>query len=503
MFDFSAVIDAVGQLWSVSNLFLIVVGVALGIIVGISPGLGAPLGIAIALPFTFYLNANQSFSLLLGIYSGAIYGGSISAIVLGIPGTPPAAATVLDGHPLFRSGKGDQALTLSLIGSVIGGLFSTVCLALLAPILASFALKFGPPEYFALGVFGVSVVGRVSGENLWKGLIMGAVGIFLTTLGIDPVNGNVRFTFGSINLYSGLPLIPLLVGLFALPEMLEKAENLIQRAIPKEGIKIGFPKLKELWKYKSDFLRSSIIGTVVGIVPAEGGAIGAFVSYGEAKRVSKNPERFGMGAPEGVIAAETANNATVGGALVPTLTLGVPGSAAAAILLGALMVQGLDPGPRLFVDAPELIYYIFVSLIVINVVLLIVGWGAISSAVQIVQVPDRILIPIVLIVAFVGSYATAGSLFGVWIMLLAGAAGYVLRKFGFPVVPAVLGFVLGEMIERSFRHSLTLSDGNWAIFLTRPISATIFILMIVVIVGPTIVSKMKSWRGKSSGDTTE
>ncbi|MEX2540666.1 MAG: tripartite tricarboxylate transporter permease [Trueperaceae bacterium] len=488
MIDVAALLDAVGQLWSISNFLLIVTGVAVGIVVGVMPGLGAPLGIAIALPFTFYLDASGSFSLLLGIYSGATYGGSISAIVLGIPGTASAAATVVDGHPLFRKGSGNQALVLSLVGSVIGGLVSTVFLTLLAPVLASFALRFGPPEYFALGVFGVSVVGLISGESLLKGLIMGAVGIFLTTIGIDPVNGNVRFTFGSVDLYAGLPLIPLLVGLFALPEMLEKSETIVRREVPKLASRLKLPSFASLWTHKFNFLRSSLIGTVIGIIPAEGGAIGAFVSYGEAKRSSRKPEEFGHGSPEGVVAAETANNATVGGALVPTLTLGVPGSAAAAVLLGALLIQGLDPGPRLFVDAPELVYYIFVSLFVINLVMLFLGWVAIGSAIKLIKVPDQILIPIVLILAFVGSYATVGSLYGVWILLLVGLAGYVLKKFGFPLVPVVLGFVLGGMIERSFRHSLTIADGNLAIFITRPISLTIFLLMILALLAPAVSS---------------
>lgn len=498
MIDVGALLQAAGELWAVANFLLMLAGVTVGIIAGVLPGLGAPLAIAIALPFTFYLGATESFSLLLGIYAGATYGGSVSAIVLGIPGTASAAATVLDGHPLFRKGRGNEALILSLVGSVIGGLFSTICLTLLAPVLASFALRFGPPEYFAIGVFGVSVVGLISGESLLKGLLMGAAGIFLTTFGIDPVNGNVRFIFGSSNLYGGLPLIPLLVGLFALPEMLEKSESIVKREVPDVLGRLRLPSFGSLWKHRFGFLRSSIIGTIIGIVPAEGGAIGSFVSYGEARRSSKRPEQFGQGAPEGVVAAETANNATVGGALVPTLTLGIPGSPAAAILLGALLIQGLDPGPRLFVDAPELIYYIFVSLFVINLLLLVVGWAAIGSAVKLIQVPDQILIPIVLLIAFVGAFATVGTLFGVWILLLSGLAGYVLRKFGFPLVPVVLGFVLGEMIETSFRHSLTLSNGDLSIFVTRPISATIFALMAIALIAPWLVKRL-GWSTSSDG----
>ena len=247
------------QLVQPLNLILLVLGVGLGIIIGIIPGLGAPLGIAISLPFTFYITPIQAFSLLLGIYSGAIYGGSISAIILGIPGTPPAAATLMDGYPMFKQGKGGEALSLALVGSVIGGIFSAVCRSLITPILAEFAMKFGPPEYFALGVFGILVVGKISGENALKGFLMGAVGILLTTVGIDPVNANMRFTFNSVSLYAGISFIPLLVGLFALPEMMVKCEDLVRRAVPDSALKVRLPALRVLNKYKSIFLRSSIL----------------------------------------------------------------------------------------------------------------------------------------------------------------------------------------------------------------------------------------------------
>ncbi len=484
------------QLIQPFNVFLLVFGVILGIIVGVLPGLGAPLGIAISLPFTFYLNPVRAFSLLLGVYSGAIYGGSISAIILGIPGTPPAAATLLDGHPMFKKGRGGEALSYALIASVIGGIFSTICLTLIAPLLARFAMKFGPPEYFALGLFGIVVVGKISGKNIFKGFISGAIGIFLTTLGIDPVNANMRFTFDSVNLYAGISFIPLLIGLFALPEMMMKSENLIVRAKKSEKLGIKMPTLRELYQFKGVFLRSSIIGTIIGIIPAEGGAVGAFISYGEARRTSKQPELYGTGILEGVIAPETANNATIGGALIPTLTLGVPGSAAAAVLLGALMIQGLTPGPRLFTEAPELMYSIFIGLFMINVLLLIIGMGAIRVAIRVINIPDKIIIPIVLLLCFVGAYSIKNSMFGVWVMLWAGLIGYVFRKFDFPVIPCVLGFVLGSMIEVSLRQSLTLSDGSWLIFITRPISLIVYLLMLLTFFSQPLMDKIRSFAQK-------
>lgn len=475
----SAFFLAVSQLVQPLNILLLFLGVGLGIVIGIIPGLGAPLGIAIALPFTYYISPIQAFSLLLGIYSGAIYGGSISAIILGIPGTPPAAATLLDGSPMCKSGRGGEALTIALVSSVFGGIFSAICLSLIAPVLAKFAMRFGPPEYFALGLFGILVVGKISGKNAYKGFLMGAVGIFLTTLGIDPVNANMRFTFDSVNLYSGISFIPLLVGLFALPEMMFKCEEMDVKDALKTVLRVKMPGFQFLNQFKSILLRSSIIGTIVGIIPAEGGAVGAFLSYGEAKRISKTPEKFGTGTPEGVIAPETANNATIGGALIPTLTLGVPGSAAAAILMGALMIHGFTPGPRLFMEAPELMYSIFVGLFIINLIMLLLGILAIRSAVHIIKVPKWIIIPLVLVLCFLGAYSIKSSLFGVWVMLWAGFGGYFLRKFGFPLVPCVLGFVLGPMIEVNFRQSLTLSDGNWLIFVNRPISLTVYGLILL------------------------
>lgn len=490
----TAFTQALIQLIQPLNIGMLILGVGLGIIIGIIPGLGAPLGIAIALPFSFYLSPVQAFSLLLGIYSGAIYGGSISAIMLGIPGTPPAAATVMDGYPMMLAGRGGEALSLSLVGSVIGGLFSAACLVLIAPLLATFAMKFGPSEYFALGVFGIMVVGKVAGDNVFKGFLMAAVGIFLTTFGIDPVNANMRFTFESVDLYAGISFIPLLVGLFALPEMMCKCESLAQQVLLKGALNVKLPSLKALYRFKSILLRSSVIGTIIGIIPAEGGAVGAFLSYGEAKRCSKEPEQFGHGAPEGVLAPETANNATIGGALIPTLTLGVPGSAAAAILLGALMIHGYTPGPRLFSEAPVLMYSIFIGLFIINLIMLFLGMGAIRTAVRIIKVPDRIIIPIVLLLCFLGSYSIKNSMFGVWVMLWAGLFGYIMRKFGFPIIPCVLGFVLGPMIEVNFRQALTLSDGSWLIFVDRPISLIIYILVALTFLSQPLMDYLKRKR---------
>lgn len=502
MIDYVALLEASLQLIQPFSIFLLFIGVVVGVIIGILPGLGAPLGIALFLPFTFSLSSIHAFSLLLGIYSGAIYGGSISAIVLGIPGTPPSAATILDGHKMFENHRGEEALSYALIASVIGGIFSAICLTLIAPVLATFALKFGPPEYFSLGLFGILIVGKVSGKNVLKGIITAAIGVLLTTVGIDLISARTRFTFGSVNLYGGIPFIPLLIGMFAFSEMMLKGESQIVMVKSKEKLKIKMLDLKSLYRFKMLLLRSSIIGTIIGAIPAAGGAIGAFVSYGDAKRSSSHPELFGTGIPEGVIAPEAANNATIGGALIPSLTLGIPGSAAAAVLLGALMIQGFTPGPRLFQEAPELIYSIFIGLFIINGILLIVGMGAIRFAAKIINIPYNIIIPIVILLCFIGSYSIGNSMFGVWIMLWFGLLGYIFRKFEFPLPPCILGFILGPMIEVSLRQSLTLSGGSWSILFTRPISLIIYILIAIIYFAQPIIRRVHDGRFKQANKTS-
>ncbi|MEM6620436.1 MAG: tripartite tricarboxylate transporter permease, partial [Pseudomonadota bacterium] len=381
MADGGALISAFWLLMDPLTLTLLVLGIVLGLIIGILPGLGPPIAIALALPFTFYMDPVPSMVLLLGIYSAAIYGGSISAIAVGIPGTGAAIATVQDGHRMFKSGRGGEALGFSLTGSIIGGLFSAVCLALISPYLAQLAVKFGPREYLAISVFGLIVVVRVAGQSLPKGLLVGALGIFLTTWGLDELNGTERYTFGSYHLYEGLPLVPFLVGLFAMSEVLIGAERAARRVeFSLDSLTVKLPSFAVLGRMKDIILRSSVIGTVIGIIPGEGAAVGAFFAYSEAKRRSPDPDTYGTGIPEGIVAPETANNATVGGALVPTLTLGVPGSPAAAVLLGALLIQGLTPGPKLFSDEPALMYSIFLGLFVINILMMFIGLLAIRFA---------------------------------------------------------------------------------------------------------------------------
>ena len=480
--NLDALILALVQLSQLVSLLLLVGGIVIGLIIGILPGLGPPIAIALALPFTFYLDTVPSLVLLLGIYSAAIYGGSISAIAVGIPGTGAAIATVQDGHMMFKAGRGGDALGLSLAGSIIGGLFSVICLALLSPLLAELAAKFGPREYLAISVFGLVVVVRVAGHSLAKGLLVGGIGIFLTTWGLDELNGTERYTFGSYHLYEGLPLVPFLVGLFALSEVMIGAERALRKVeFTQASLTANWPSLAMLGKLKALLLRSSIIGTIIGIIPGEGAAVGAFFAYSEAKRRSSQPEKFGTGIPEGIVAPETANNATVGGALVPTLTLGVPGSPAAAVLLGALLIQGLAPGPSLFTDRPDIMYSIFIGLFVINILMAFIGLIAIRFAARLIMVPTAVIMPIVMLLCFVGIYSVSYSLFYVGVLLGAGILGYVVRKLGYSIAPLAIGFVLGPILENSLRQSLTIADGSTLEFFNTPIGLVIYGILVLTI----------------------
>lgn len=492
MFDGAALLSALALLADPLTLALLVLGIVLGLVIGILPGLGPPIAIALALPFTFYMDTVPSMVLLLGIYSAAIYGGSISAIAVGIPGTGAAIATVLDGNNMFKKGRGGEALGFSLTGSIIGGLFSAVCLALIAPFMAQLAAKFGPREYLAISVFGLVVVVRVAGQSLPKGLLMGGLGIFLTTWGLDELNGTERYTFGTYHLYEGLPLVPFLVGLFAMSEVLIGAERAARKVdFSLESLTVKLPGFKTLGRMKDVILRSSIIGTVIGIIPGEGAAVGAFFAYSEAKRRSKEPEKYGTGIPEGILAPETANNATVGGALIPTLTLGVPGSPAAAVLLGALLIQGLTPGPKLFTDEPDLMYAIFIGLFFINILMMFIGLIAIRFAAQLIRVPTAVIVPTVLLLSFVGIYSVSNSFFNVSVLLGAGILGYVVRKLGYSIAPLSIGFVLGPILENSLRQSLTIADGSAFEFFNTPIGLTIYAALALTILWGPVTARLR------------
>ena len=500
MFDAVLLAQAVEQLFTPLTLFLLVLGVVIGIVIGVLPGLGPPVALSLALPFTFSMDFVPSIVLLLAIYSASIYGGSISAIVAKIPGTGAAVATAQDGNAMFRQGRGGEALGLSLTGSVIGGLFSAVVLMIFAPLLAKLAAQFGPREYLAVCVFGLAVVVRVAGASLWKGLAMAGIGLWLTTWGIDPLSGGERYTFGSYQFYSGIKLIPFLIGIFAVSEVFIGAERALTKIdFDASSLKIQIPGAKRLNALKWKILRSSVVGTIIGIIPGEGAAVAAYYAYAEEKRRSDDPESFGKGNPDGVLAPETANNATVGGALLPTMTLGVPGTPAAAILLGAFAINNLTPGPKLFEERGDIMYAIYIGLFLINIVMMVVGYFAIRFAAQIIRVPQTIVLPVVLLLSICGIFATFNSLFAVATMLAAGVFGYVIRKLGFSVAPLVIGFVLGVIFEDGFRQSITTSQGSILEFFNTPIGLVIYAILLITLFGEPVWKFFSKRIGKKNG----
>jgi len=462
------------------NALAIVAGAAVGYFVGALPGLSAGMGIALLLPFTFSLPPLTSLVLLTSLYSAAEYGGSITAVLINVPGEAGATPTTFDGYPLTRRGLPGKALGISIAASAYAGVFSTVALVLVSVPLAQIALRFGPPEYFALGVFGLTTVAGLAGKSWIKGFIAVLFGLLITTIGVDAVSGTSRYIF-TRTLYEGIPLIPVLVGLFAVSEVFLTMEELADRTAQPREISGGLPTLREYLGTHLAMLRGTLIGFVVGIVPGAGKAVASFIAYNEERRASRHPERFGTGALEGVAAPEAANNAVVGGALVPLLSLGIPGSAAAAVLIGAFTIQGLQPGPLLFAREPALIYGLFASLLAGNLVMLLLGLLGTRVWARVLRVPKNVLTPIVLAVTLFAAYAESSSTHTMWLALGFGILGYAMRKFEFPVAPVVLAMVLGGMIEVSFRRSLILSDGSFGIFLARPLAAAILGLAVLSI----------------------
>lgn len=464
-------------------LMLVIIGVLLGILLGAMPGLTATMGVTLLLPFTLQLNVSPEagMAMLIGIYIGAIYGGSISAVLICTPGTPAAAATLLDGYPMTKNGEAGRAITLSTCSSFAGGLTSALILMFLSPQLSTFALKFSSPEYFALAVFGLSMIVSISGNNVIKGIVAGIFGLLLATVGLDPIQGVPRFSFDQPELFEGIGFIPALIGLFAISQVLYEMVQPQSGNRPPPSLAFSFTQVKEWFQYKFTWIRSALIGTFIGSLPGAGCDIAAFVSYNEAKRFSKNPEKLGNGAPEGIIAAEAANNGATGGAMIPMLTLGVPGDAVTAVMLGALTVQGLEPGPLLFRDHPETVYPIFASLIIANFVMITGGFFTARMLSRVVLIDKKLLMPIILLLSIVGAYAIRFSMFDVWVAIFMGAVGYVMKIRSFPTSPIVLALILGPMAESNFRRAMLLPDAELSIFFTRPIACTMMILSIITL----------------------
>ena len=487
----NTILEIISNLFTLQNLLILNLGLATGIIIGSLPGLTATMGVALLLPLTFGLGSVPGMLLLLGVYCGGIYGGSITGILIKTPGTPSAAATVLDGYPMAEKGEASRALDMALIASVIGGLFSAFVLMFIAPIIAQFALKFGPIEYFAIAVFGLTIISGISGDSVIKGLIMGLLGLLVTTIGLDPVGGIDRFTFDIIQLASGINIIPAMIGLFAIAEIIRKAKTVnmpVDEAIKFQKKKLPFKEVLLYWK---TLLRSSMIGTFIGAIPGTGSAIASFISYNEAKRNSKDPASFGKGNIEGIAASECANNAVTGAALIPLLTLGIPGDPTTAILIGALIMQGIIAGPLLFVEERQWVYSIMIGLVLLNIFMLIQGKLFIKAFANVVKVPTKILLPILIVLCVIGSFAVHNTVFDVLLMLVFGLIGYVLLKLDFPLTPMVIAIVLGPLAENNMRRALIMSQGDFRIFFTKPISAIFLTISILVILVPMIRNILK------------
>ena len=490
----------IGETLQFMNILYSFIGVFVGITFGAIPGLTATMGVILFLPFTFGMGPVASFALLLGIYVGGIYGGSITAILIKTPGTPSSAATVLDGYPLAEQGKASEALSMATIASFVGGIISCVSLIVLSPQLANFSLRFGPAEYFAVGLFGLSIVASLSADNILKGLLAAFLGLLIATVGMDPVLGNMRFTFGRVEMLSGVDAVSALIGMFAISEVFDKAENIFkQKAIGNIKIKknkiVGIPVLKDNF---INLMRSSFIGTLIGIIPATGSGVASWLSYNEAKRASKKPELFGKGSFEGVAASEAANNAVTGGALIPLLTLGIPGDVVTAVILGALMIQGLTPGPMLFQNNREVVIGIYMMLILANIFMLILGLLGTKLFVKVLKVPINILMPVVGVLCLVGAYAINNRVFDLKIALFMGIIGYLFNKANIPIPPMLLGIILSPIIESNFRLALAISHNDWSVFFTKPICLIFIIFSVLSFMWPIF---RKMFKKKFSSDS--
>lgn len=493
--DFSSIL-------SLSNIIICAGGCLFGILFGFLPGLSSTMAVAVILPFTFGMESVPAFSLLMGTYCGSMFGGAITAILIKTPGTPQNAATVLDGYPMAQQGRAQEALSTATICSFIGGIFSCVVLMFLAKPLADVALRFGPPEYFAVGVFGLSVVSSLAGRNILKGVIGACFGLMLSTIGCDPLTGVMRFTFGSNKLMAGMQIVAVLIGLFALAEVLSKLETAHR---PKEKDSVAslsgrMVSLRTLFGHWINMARSAVIGVVVGIIPGTGGGTAAWLSYNAALRASKHSDEFGKGSIEGVVASETANNAVTGGALIPLLSLGIPGDTVTAVMLGALMIKGLTPGPTLFAEHADVVNSIYVLLLIANIFMLIFGLLSVRFLVKVLRVPTSILFSVVLLLCCVGSFAMRNNVFDVEVAVVMGVIGFLLSKAGFTVPPILLGMILGSTIESNLRRSLIMSGGSASIFFTRPIALVLLAAAIVMFFWPIVRQGLDSRKKKSAAD---
>jgi putative tricarboxylic transport membrane protein len=481
------------------------IGCLVGTLVGVLPGIGPLAGISILLPITFGLNATNAIVMLAGIYYGSQYGGSTTSILLRIPGEASSVMTCIDGNAMARKGRAGAALCIAAVGSFIAGTFGVVMLTLVAPPLATIALKFGPPEYTALLILGLIFLGYMSTTSLTRTLIMAALGLMLGMIGIDPLSGHFRYSFDIPELGDGIGIVPVAVGLFGLGEILSTPSHRVTGEVIR-------PKLRELWPNRQEWreagwpiARGTVMGFIIGIIPGSAHIISSFLSYAVEKKVSKHPEEFGKGAVAGVAGPESANNAASTGAFVPMLSLGIPTGPVTAVLMAALMVHGVPPGPSLMNDHPQVFWGFVASMYVGNIMLLALNLPLVGIFVHLLRIPYAYLYPLIIMFCIIGVYEVNHSIVDVWIMLIMGVVGYLLKKFSFDPAPLVLGLVIAPIFEMSLRQSLIMSNGNYLIFLSRPIAATLMVCAIALLAmsALSMLSKRRDWRAKLAEEVKE
>jgi putative tricarboxylic transport membrane protein len=480
------------------NLLYCLIGVTVGQLVGVLPGIGPTTATALLIPLTYGMSPVSAIIMLSGIYYGGMYGGTITSVLINTPGEAASVITCLDGHEMAKQGRAGVALGVAAIGSFIGGMASILGLALIGPPLAEFALRFGPTEMFSLMLFGMTMVAGLMGTSIVRGLVAMFIGLTLSTIGMDPVSGMLRFTFGQPFLISGLDLVTISMGLFGLSEIFLGMENLLAVGKP-EKLSSLFPRKEELRSTTGAIARGTGLGFLIGLIPGTSSAIPALISYSLEKKLSKTPEKFGKGAIEGVAGPETANNSYCGGAMIPLLTLGIPSSPTIAILLGAFIMHGLTPGPILFTQNPTFVWGVIASMFIGNVLLVVMnlpmaGWWA-----KIAMIPARLLYPIVLILCIIGAYTVSNDLWDVGVMLVFGVIGYVMKKIDIPMAPIVLTYVLGAMMEKALLQSVKMNNGSLIGLVQSPISLTILILAAIVLVS-SVVAEIKNKKAAIAGD---
>jgi len=465
-----------------SSIVALLLGTVAGYVMGALPGFSATMGVAIFVPFTYGMDSNAAFAFLIALYCSAVFAGSIPAILIRTPGTPANICTIYDGYPMAKRGEAGRALGLSTWASIFGGLFSAIILIIAAEFVAKFAISFGHYEYFMLGILGLSMVISMSTDDVIKGMISMAVGLAVPLVGMDSMNGMARFTFGCDELLSGLQQLPVMIGLFAISEVFIGFSAKQQIKVPKQHITNFFSGFKDLMNNKLLLLKCALLGTYLGALPGVGATTAAIMGYDQAKKSSKEPEKMGTGMPEGIIGPECANNAVTGGALIPLLALGIPGDSVTAILLGALMIHGLQPGPLLIAQNPVVVKGLYISLVLSNLMIFVVSIFSIRLIARLLNVKASILSAFVLVFCIIGSYALRNSYFDVFVSLAFGFLGYWMRKDGYSLGPMTLSLVLGTMIEQKLIGALKLSQGSWLPFVTRPLSLVLLLLTVLVIV---------------------